>query len=90
LNPDQSPVPARLAEDLHDARGARGRQHQGGAEQLGHATASITLDVYGHLFPDELEEVAGRLQHARAEALTSLARTQHGPAVVPFRGGAGG
>ena len=24
-------------------------------KQLGHATASITLDVYGHLFPDELD-----------------------------------
>jgi integrase len=57
--------------------------------QLGHATASITLDVYGHLFPDELEEVAERLEHARAEALASLARTQRGPTVVPLRGGAG-
>jgi hypothetical protein len=25
--------------------------------QLGHATASITLDTYGHLFPDELDLV---------------------------------
>jgi integrase len=28
--------------------------------QLGHATASITLDTYGHLFPDELEALADR------------------------------
>jgi integrase len=28
--------------------------------QLGHATASITLDVYGHLFPDELDALADR------------------------------
>jgi integrase len=28
--------------------------------QLGHAAAS-TLDTYGHLFPDELEELAGRV-----------------------------
>jgi hypothetical protein len=27
--------------------------------QLGHATASITLDTYGHLFPDELDALAG-------------------------------
>jgi integrase len=27
----------------------------GGQAQLGHATASITLDTYGHLFPSELE-----------------------------------
>ena len=26
--------------------------------QLGHATASITLDTYGHLCPDELEALA--------------------------------
>jgi integrase len=58
-------------------------------KQLGHATASITLDVYGHLFPDELDALAGRLERARAEALTDLARTQHGPAVVPLRKGAG-
>jgi integrase len=57
--------------------------------QLGHATASITLDTYGHLFPDELEALAGRLEDARAEALESLARTQRGPAVLPLREGAG-
>jgi integrase len=53
--------------------------------QLGHATASITLDVYGHLFPDELDALAGRLERARAEARAGLARTQHGPAVVSLR-----
>jgi hypothetical protein len=57
--------------------------------QLGHATASITLDVYGHLFPDELEALAARLEQARADAVASLARTQRGPAVVPLRKGAG-
>jgi integrase len=46
-------------------------------KQLGHATASITLDTYGHLFPDELD------------ALASLAQTQRGPAVVPIRESAG-
>jgi hypothetical protein len=58
-------------------------------KQLGHATASITLDVYGHLFPDELDALAGRLERARGEALTGLARTQRGPAVVSLREGAG-
>jgi integrase len=56
--------------------------------QLGHATASITLDTYGHLFPDELKGLAGRLEDARAEALAGLGRTQRGPAVVPLRKGA--
>jgi hypothetical protein len=65
--------------------GPRGRRPR----QLGHATASITLDTYGHLFPDELDALAGRLEDARADALASLARTQRGPAVVPLREGAG-
>jgi integrase len=58
-------------------------------KQLGHALASITLDTYGHLFPDELEALVGRLEDARADALASLARTQRGPAVVPLRESAG-
>jgi hypothetical protein len=49
-----------------------------------------TLDTYGHLFPDELEALAGRLEDARADALAALARTQRGPAVMPLREGAGG
>ena len=58
-------------------------------KQLGHATASITLDTYGHLFPDELDALAGRLEDARVDALASLARTQRGPGVVPLREDAG-
>jgi len=50
--------------------------------QLGHATASITLDTYGHLFPSELEALADRLELARAAALANRTRTQHGPEVV--------
>jgi integrase len=64
--------------------------------QLGHATASITLDTYGHLFPDELDQLAGRLEAARAEALEARraggpprAWPQSGPTVVPFSKGAG-
>lgn len=29
--------------------------------QLGHSSISITFDVYGHLFPDRLDELAARL-----------------------------
>jgi hypothetical protein len=32
-----------------------------------------TLETYGHLFPDELEALAGRLEDARADALAALA-----------------
>jgi integrase len=61
-------------------------------KQLGHATASITLDTYGHLFPDELDALAGRLEdlHDRALAARAAELWPHGgPDVVPLREGAG-
>ena len=30
--------------------------------QLGHKTATMTLDQYGHLFPDDLDDIAGRME----------------------------
>ncbi|MGB3733157.1 tyrosine-type recombinase/integrase [Microbacterium sp.] len=36
---------------------------------LGHADASETLNTYGHLFPDRLDEVTDRLEKARRKAL---------------------
>ena len=44
--------------------------------QLGHATASITLDTYGHLFPSEMEALANRLELVRDAALAKRGRTQ--------------
>jgi integrase len=35
---------------------------------LGHKSASITLDRYGHLFPEELDHLADRLDRLRAQA----------------------
>lgn len=35
---------------------------------LGHASATMTWDRYGHLFPDRLDEVAGKLDEARKRA----------------------
>ncbi|HEV2919048.1 MAG TPA: tyrosine-type recombinase/integrase, partial [Actinomycetota bacterium] len=61
-------------------------------KQLGHAAASITLDTYGHLFPDELDALAGRLEdlHDRALAARAAELWPHGgPDVVPLREGAG-
>jgi integrase len=57
--------------------------------QLGHATASITLDTYGHLFPSELEALADRLEQVRTAALANRERTQRGPAVVKLAETAG-
>jgi integrase len=62
-------------------------------KQLGHATASITLDTYGHLFPDELDGLAGRLEEVHARALESRRAADvwphGGPAVLSLREGAG-
>jgi hypothetical protein len=40
---------------------------------LGHKTASMTLDLYGHLFPDQLDDVADRLDVIGREAAANLA-----------------
>jgi integrase len=58
--------------------------------QLGHATASITLDTYGHLFPSEMEALADRLELVRDAALAKRARTQDGPADTRLSETAGG
>jgi hypothetical protein len=49
----------------------------------------MTLDTYGHLWPDETERLAERMDRAHEEALTRLARTQDGPTVVPLQDAAG-
>jgi hypothetical protein len=35
---------------------------------LGHKSAAITLDRYGHLFPEELDHLADRLDRLHAQA----------------------
>jgi integrase len=44
-------------------------------QQLGHKTASMTLDVYSHLFPDELDAQAARLDALRSAAPADSVRT---------------
>ncbi|QKW07332.1 site-specific integrase [Streptomyces sp. NA04227] len=39
---------------------------------LGHKSAAMTLDVYGHLFPDRLDEVADALDAGRVAALDKI------------------
>ena len=40
-------------------------------QMLGHSSAAMTMDVYGHLFSDRLDEVADALDTARSEAARS-------------------
>ena len=49
---------------------------------LGHASATITLDRYGHLFPDELDAVVDRLDAARSGVLSRPTRV---PSVIKLR-----
>jgi hypothetical protein len=49
----------------------------------GHAKAEMTLDLYGHLFGDELDTVADRLHAARADIL--LTERLQGADVVELR-----
>jgi integrase len=42
--------------------------------QLGHKSATVTLDRYGHLWPDELDGLADCLDAARAAAVATPAR----------------
>jgi integrase len=48
---------------------------------LGHASAAMTLDLYGHLFGDELDAVADRLDAARAQ---HVPKSCPDPAVIPI------
>ncbi len=68
---------------------ARGASVKAVQAQLGHATASIVLDTYGHLFPSEMEALADRLEQARTAALGNRERTPRGPAVVYLSEAAG-
>lgn len=41
-------------------------------QMLGHADAVMTLNVYGHLWPDRLHEVADVLDRKRRETLDGM------------------
>ena len=58
--------------------------------QLGHATASITLDTYGHLFPSEMDTLGDLLELLRDAAMARRERTQRGPTDNRLRETAGG
>jgi integrase len=49
---------------------------------MGHKSATMTLDQYGHLFPDRLDVVADAMDAARAAALRNPTGTTSGDAEV--------
>jgi integrase len=52
---------------------------------LGHKSAVVTLDRYGHLWPDELEDLAERLDRARAAAVAPSMRPTAPTTLVQLR-----
>jgi site-specific recombinase XerD len=56
---------------------------------LGHKSAAMTLDRYGHLWPDDLDALAERLDQAHAAAISPELSPQRRPEVVQMRKGAG-
>ena len=47
-------------------------QRQGAAAATRHKTATMTLDRYGHLFPDDLDSIADAFTAAAASAADGL------------------
>jgi integrase len=54
---------------------ASGASIKGVQSMLGHASAAMTLDRYGHLFGDELDAVADRMDAARAYRMRTEGRS---------------
>lgn len=44
-------------------------------QMLGHADGAMTLNIYGHLFPDRLDEVAAAVDSKRATTLAQIGAT---------------
>ncbi|MGK2876054.1 MAG: hypothetical protein ACSLEW_10525 [Nocardioides sp.] len=79
--------PATPAASLAIAAGADVKVVQ---QMLGHKSATMTLDLYGHLFPDRLDTVADAMDAARTVALNvaseaGTGRRRDTAAVVPLR-----
>lgn len=79
-------VPHELRHTAASLAIASGASVKGVQAILGHASAAMTLDLYGHLFGDELDAVADRLDVA-ARAAAEISRTSRGLNVVELRPG---
>jgi integrase len=63
---------------------AQGASVKAVQKQLGHKSATMTLDTYGHLWPDETERLVERMDQAHEAAILERSRTLRGPTVVPL------
>ena len=84
---EQAAVPDGLR--IHDLRHtaaslliASGANIKAVQSQLGHKSATTTLDRYGHLFSDDLDRLAEALDRARGEALAASSRPERSSEVA--------
>jgi integrase len=77
-------VPHELRHTAASIAIASGASVKGVQAMLGHASATLTLDRYGHLFGDTLDAVAERIDAAARAATANVARPNRGLAVVPL------
>ena len=100
LPKDERPAELPAALRMHDLRHTaasllirEGASIKALQRQLGHKDAVQTLNRYGHLYPDELDSLAERLEQvrerARAEAHAAPMRPHSVPMVVQMAKGAG-
>jgi integrase len=75
-------VPHELRHTAASLAIASGASVKGVQSMLGHASATLTLDRYGHLFGDELDAVAERIDAARTRAFSRFSRPDRGLAEV--------
>jgi integrase len=68
-------VPHELRHTAASLAIASGASVKGVQSMLGHASAAMTLDRYGHLFGGELDAVADRMDAARADWLRTEGRS---------------
>ena len=66
IDPGRGITPHKLRHTAASHAIAAGADVKALQAMLGHANARETLDVYGHLFPDQLDDVAARI-NARLE-----------------------
>ncbi len=53
-------------------------------QMLGHASATMTLDLYGHLYGDRLDEIADRMDELRTSRRLSGSRLAAKPKLLKF------
>jgi integrase len=91
--PDELPEELRFYDLRHTAASLlirEGASIKAVQKHMGHATGAITLDTYGHLYPDELPDLAERLERLHAEAVAALPRAVgEVSGVVRLRAGGG-